>query len=303
MSKIVLITGGTGLIGQRLTQMLLAEGYQVRYLSRSKKSYSQVEVFQWDVSKDQIEAKALQGVDYIIHLAGAGVADKRWTADRKTEILESRTKSAALIAKALKQQNTLPQAFVSAAGISIYGHDTGNTLLSEDSPQNEQDFLGRVAVAWEKAANQIADLGIRTTKMRIGIVLSAKGGALPKLTQPIRWGAGAALGSGSQYMSWIHIDDLCRMFMFAMEHTTMEGAYNAVGPQPVTNTYMTQIAAKVLNRPLMLPNVPSFALNLMFGEISDLVLGGNKVSSQKIEKAGFQFQYTDLKQALENLLV
>lgn len=303
MSKTVLITGGTGLIGRKLTQLLLNEGYQVRYLSRRKDAYNQVEVFQWGIAKQYIDPQAFENLDYIVHLAGAGIADKRWTTNRKREILESRTLSSELLAQYLAEKRPNLKAFISASGISIYGHNTGNTILEEDASPNERDFLGKVSVAWEKSVDQVAALNIRTVKLRTGIVLSEEGGALPKLIQPIKWGAGAALGSGEQYMSWIHMEDLCRMYLFALENEQITGAYNAVGPRPVRNSEMTSVAAKVLNRPLLLPNVPGIALNIMLGEVSDLVLGGNRVSSKKIEAAGFHFKYQDLQKTLENLLL
>lgn len=300
MAKKILITGGTGLVGKVLTQSLLEKGYQVAYLSRSKKQIENVEVYEWDIPNQKIEEEAFKDLEGVIHLAGAGVADKSWTAARKKEILDSRTESTKLLHHYLSKVESKPKAFISASAIGIYG-DSGEILMTEGSPQ-ATDFLADVTKKWEKEIDPIADLGIRTVKLRIGVVLSPDGGALAKLVQPIRMGAGAALGSGKQYMSWIHIQDLANMFVWALENENSVGAYNAVAPSPVSNSEMTQQIAKVLKKPLILPNVPSFAMKLMLGEMASIVLAGSKVSSQKIEAAGFEFQFADLEKTLKDLL-
>lgn len=297
----ILITGGTGLVGQALTQLLLKEGYQVSYLSRSEQNIPNIKTYLWDVKKQTIDAQAIQKADAIIHLAGAGVAEERWTNSRKQEILESRTDSTTLLVKALKDTSHAVKTFISASAIGYYGLDTGSALINEDSPAGN-DFLAEVTKSWERSVEDISDLGIRTTKLRIGVVLSEKGGALPKIMQPVKFGAGAALGSGKQYMSWIHIKDLARMFLFVLQQDKMEGIYNAVGPNPLNNVEITQAIAKTLGRPLFLPNVPEFALKLMMGEMAGIVIGGNRVSSQKIEKAGFDFQFAEISPALKDLI-
>jgi len=297
----ILITGGTGLVGQALTQLLLKEGYQVSYLSRSEQDIPNIKTYLWDVKKQTIDAQAIQKADAIIHLAGAGVAEERWTNSRKQEILESRTDSTTLLVKALKDTSHAVKTFISASAIGYYGLDTGSTLINEDS-QAGNDFLAEVTKSWERSVEDISDLGIRTTKLRIGVVLSEKGGALPKIMQPVKFGAGAALGSGKQYMSWIHIKDLARMFLFVLQQDKMEGIYNAVGPNPLNNAEITQAIAKTLGRPLFLPNVPEFALKLIMGEMAGIVTGGNRVSSQKIEKAGFDFQFAEISPALKDLI-
>ncbi len=301
MKKQLLITGGTGLIGTHLTALLQAKGYQISYLSRSQQDIPQVKVYQWDIPKQQIESGALASHQAIIHLAGAGVADQRWTESRKQTILKSRTESTRLLRQELEKLETKPKAFLSASAIGIYGNDTGEAWMKEDAPSGD-DFLAEVTKQWEDSVDQIAELGIRTVKLRIGVVLSEKGGALEKIAQPIKLGAGAALGSGKQYLSWIHIDDLCQMFIHALENEAVQGVFNAVGPHPATNAEFTKATAQVLNRPLILPNVPSFALKLMLGEMASIVLGGNRVSSEKIQAQGFQFQYPTLKPALQDLL-
>ncbi len=303
MSNHVLITGGSGLVGNRLTDLLLSKDYTVSHLSRSPaQSTSSVPTYQWDIKRQYIDPQALANVDYVIHLAGAGVADKRWTDERKQAILNSRTESTKLLHDAIVQAgpSTL-RAFVSASAIGIYGADTGDTLLTEESPAGD-DFLADVVVQWEAAVDAIKNLGIRTVKCRIGIVLSPDGGALPPIARTLRWGVGAPLGSGEQYLSWIHIDDLCRLFIHALEDEAVAGVYNAVGTQPVTNRTLTQAAAQVMHRPLWMPNVPGFALKFALGELASAVLGGNRVSSQKIEDAGFRHKFNQLDLALADLL-
>lgn len=302
MSKNVLITGGTGMIGRRLTQMLQEKDYTVSHLSRSRENDQPVKTYLWDIQKQEIEPEALQEADYVIHLAGAGVADKRWTDSRKKAILKSRTESTRLLHDTLANlgENRL-KAFISASAIGIYGADTGSTKIYESSPKGD-DFLSDVVKRWEAAVDEINRLNIRTVKLRIGVVLSMKGGALPRIVQPVKLGVGAPLGSGQQYISWIHVEDLCRMFVYALEQSAVEGVYNAVAPQPVTNEQLTDSAAQILHKPLFMPKVPAFAIRLAFGEMASIVLGGNRVSSKEIEQEGFQFQYLHIDSALKNLL-
>lgn len=302
MSKNVLITGGTGMIGRRLTQILQEKGYEVSHLSRSRKNDQPVKTYVWDIQKQEIEPEALQKADYIIHLAGAGVADKRWTESRKKVILKSRTESTRLLHNTLSNLGDRRlKAFISASAIGIYGADTGSAEIYETSPKGD-DFLSDVVKRWEAVVDDINKLNIRTVKLRIGVVLSMEGGALPRIVQPIKLGAGAPLGSGQQYTSWIHVEDLCRMFIYALEQQDIEGVYNAVAPRPVTNKQLTQSAAQTLHKPLFLPNVPGFAIRLAFGEMASIVLGGNKVSSKEIEQKGFKFQYPNIDNALKDLL-
>jgi uncharacterized protein (TIGR01777 family) len=297
----VLISGGTGLVGKALQKHLQAEGYEVALLSRQRGLGAATKHYVWDIQQQYIEPAALADTDYIIHLAGAGIADQRWTEARKKEILESRTLSSRLLFQTLQKTGHSLKAFVSASAIGFYGADTGEQKLSEESPRG-QDFLADVTAAWEQEVQPIANLGIRTAMLRIGVVLAKDGGALPKLVQPIRLGAGAALGSGQQWMSWIHIQDLCRMFSFALENTQIQGPYNAVAPTPLRNEALTKLAAKVLKKPLFLPAVPAFALKLAFGEMATVVLGGNHVSAAKMAQAGFTWRYAEGEEALRDLL-
>ncbi len=299
MNKKILITGASGLVGSRLTEMLLQKGHQVSHLGRTKKS-GPVKSYVWNVDKGEFDAAALVGIDAIIHLAGAGVADKRWNEQRKKEILESRTKSSALLYQTLKKENHAVKAVVSASAIGYYGFCLDERIFNEESKPGS-DYLAQVTRQWEEAVDKISSLGIRVAKVRIGIVLSAKGGALPEIAKPVRFGVGAPLGTGKQYLSWIHIDDLCAMFMKAVEDDRMHGAYNAVCDW-VTNETITKSIARVLNRPLLLPPIPGFMMKLIVGEMAVIVVNGSKVSSDKIRKTGFTFQYPDLNEALSELL-
>lgn len=299
MGKKVLITGGTGLIGRRLTQMLLEKGYEVAFLSREKASIASVQVFEWDINKGYVEEGALDNLHFFVHLAGTNVAEGRWTAERKKAILESRTESIRLIARKLAEKPLKPATFVSASGISYYGQDTGDTRNTENTPAGN-DFLSHVSVEWEKAADEIAALGIRTVKLRTGIVISKDGGAIPKMALPARFGFGAPLGSGKQWMSWIHLDDMCKMYIEALENEKWQGAYNAVAAPPVTNEGLTKAICQVLHRPQWFPNVPSFALKLAFGEMAAVVLGGNYVVNERIvRETEFEYRYGELEDALK----
>jgi uncharacterized protein len=301
MSKTVLITGGTGMIGRRLTQLLLEKGYKVAYLSRKQESIPNVTVYRWDIDKNWVDDRALVNADYIIHLAGAGIADARWTDKRRQEIINSRTKTIEFIARELQGRSYKVKAFVSASAIGFYGSDTGNKQLTEQTPSGS-DFLAHVTRHWENSAELIDNIGIRTTKLRIGVVLSNEGGALPKISMPIRWGIGAPIGNGNQWMSWIHLDDLCSLFIAALENDKWHGVYNAVAPTPVTNTELTRQIANMLHRPLWLPAIPAFALRLVYGEMANVVLGGNYVVNHRIRtETDFIYQFENLQSALHDL--
>jgi hypothetical protein len=298
----VLITGGTGTIGRRLTQLLQQQGYTVTHLSRSPSEHDNVKSYAWDIGKGQLDIGAIQTADHIIHLAGAGIADGRWTDARKREILESRTQSTALLASALKDNQHHVKSFVSSSAIGYYGGDTSDRPLRENSPAGT-DFLAQVTRAWERSVEEVSALGIRTVRIRTGVVLTMAGGALPKLVQPVKLGAGAPIGSGQQYISWIHLDDICNLFIEAIRNEQWTGVYNGVAPEPVTNADLTRLIATVLNKPQILPNIPAFVIKLMFGELAVTVLGGNYVLNRRIaDETNFRYQFPDLRKALEDLL-
>lgn len=277
--------------------MLVQQGHEVSHLGRTKKA-GKTPSFVWDVDHGIMDEQALKDVDTVIHLAGAGVADQRWTEKRKKEILESRIKSTALLARYLEQNENV-KTVVSASAIGYYGFGLGDAEFREESKPGN-DFLAQVVKAWEGEVDKIQNK--RVVKLRVGIVLSAKGGALKEMTTPIRWGVGAPLGTGKQYMSWIHLDDLCKMFVKAVEDTSMNGAYNATGPYAVTNHELTRTIAKTLHKPILLPSIPAFVLNLIVGEMAVIVVNGSIVSSKKIQQAGFKFQFPSLEEALPDLL-
>lgn len=299
MSKKILITGASGLVGSHLTEMLLQKGYQVVHVGRTKR-VGKIPAFVWDVNTGEFDNQALEGVDAIINLAGAGVADKRWTELRKREILESRIKSVALLNKVLSTVPHRVTTFVSASAIGYYGFGFGAEVFTEETKPGT-DFLATVTNQWEAEVDKIGMLNLRLVKLRIGIVLSDKGGALTEMAKPVRWFVGSPLGNGGQYLSWIHIDDLCAMFEKAVADINLQGAYNAVCGDWVTNKEITKAIGKALNRPVWLPPVPGFVLKIMLGEMANLVLLGSKVSAAKIKETGFEFRFTKLGEALKSL--
>ena len=296
----VLITGGSGLVGKYLSKKLLENGYNVAILGRKKPQNTTNKYF-WDIEKQEIEVGAVENADYIIHLAGAGIADKRWTQKRKIEIIESRTKSAELLFQTISKTNTKLKAIICASAVGYYGAVTTETIFKEsDLPAN--DFLGKTCAKWEEKCRNFEKLNIRTVILRTGIVLTKKGGALEKMTKLIRMGIGSAIGNGKQYVPWIHIQDLCNIYIKAIEDNEIQGVYNAVAPEHITYQEFAKTIAKILNKPFFFPNVPKIVLKLIFGEMSKLLLEGSRISSEKIQKTGFKFIYPKLKNALENLL-
>jgi len=299
MGKRVLITGGSGSVGTRLSQLLLENGYEVAHLSRSKTNLPNIQTYLWNVEQNQIDAECINGVDIIVHLAGAGIADSRWTEERKKTIIDSRTKSIQLVYQLLKSNPHQVKTVVSASASGYYS-ERGDKLMKEtDSPNT--DFLGECSVLWENAVDEAKDLGIRVVKFRTGVILEKNAGALPKIAAPIKFGFGAPLGNGKQWTSWIYIDDVAEMYLKGIEDETMQGAYNMSTPNPITNKELTVAIAQKLNKPLWLPNVPAFLLKLAFGEMSAVVLGSTKMNVEKIEQTGFKFKFPTIKSALNQI--
>lgn len=299
MSKHILLTGGTGLIGKHLTHLLLDQGYAVSHLSRTKGKDVRVKTYLWDVPKGKIDEACIDGVDIIVHLAGTNVAGKRWSAARKKDILDSRTQSIALLYDLLSKKKNSVQAVISASGSGYYG-DKGDELLTEESKPGN-DFLAEVSKEWEAAVDKGADLGLRVVKFRTGVVLDKKGGALPQLASPVKWGIGSPLGSGEQWVPWIHWHDVVKLYFYAIIHSKLNGAYNMVAPNPVTNKQFVKAVANQLRRPLWAPNVPAFMIKLLFGEMAGMVLGSTKVSPKKIIDQGFKFDFTNIEDALKEI--
>lgn len=313
----VMITGGTGMIGTSLSRHLLQQGYDVIILSRNPietasayKTTSQQNSFRpsgkifyakWNTEKMVIDNQALSQADYIVHLAGEGVAKKRWTKKRKEEIKLSRTKSSELLYQCLSTQSNKVKAVISASAIGWYGPDQGKVFTENDPPA--EDFLGQTCKAWEESIDKVATLGKRLVKMRLGIALSNEGGALVEFKRPARLGVAAILGSGNQMVSWVHIDDLCRAFIHAIETPEMNGVFNLAAPQPCSNKEITLGIAKAMNGALYLPmHVPSFALKLIMGEMSVEVLKSTTVDSTKLQQSGFNFIYAHIHSALKHLI-
>lgn len=294
--KKILITGGSGLIGREVTKLLKNEGKEIAWLSRDPDKYNQ-KTFFWDPKNNQIDQEAIGWCEGIIHLAGEGVADKRWTEERKKEIMDSRILSTQLLFNEIKKRDTKPNTIISASAVGYYGMDTGDRLIYEGDPAGS-DFLAEVVKNWEAEAKKFYTLGIRVVKLRTGIVLSKNGGALTEMMKPP---VAAPLGNGKQYMSWIHIIDLARMYHHALENPGITGIYNAVGPVPVNNKTLTKKAAKYSGKPYINIGVPGFALKAALGEMAKMVLGGNRVSNEKISGTGFRYLYPELNQALENI--
>jgi len=299
MKEIVLITGANGLVAQELSKKLEKE-YIVRFLTRKKKNSND---FEWNIKEGTIDEAAFENISHVIHLAGANISEKRWTDERKKELISSRVDSANLILKTLQKKNIQLKSFISASGINYYGTETTEKIFTEnDDPGN--DFLSEVVVLWEKAADNFKEqnLAERVVKIRTAVVLSEKEGALKKMLPTIKIGIGSPLGSGKQYMPWIHIKDICSIYKFALKNSELDGAFNGTAPEHTTNKNLTKTIAEVLKKPLFMPNVPGFVLKLLFGELSVAVLEGSRASSEKIQKAGFQFEFPELKSALKDLL-
>lgn len=299
MKDIILITGASGLIAHELSKRL-EKNYTVRFLTRNKKHDNE---FEWNIKAQTMDENALEGVSHIIHLAGANISEKRWTDERKKELISSRIDSAGLILKKLQEQNIKLKSFITASGINYYGTKTTDKIFNENDGPGD-DFLSEVVVLWEAAADQFKkqNLAERVVKIRTAVVLSEKDGALKKMLPTIKMGIGSPLGTGKQYMPWIHIKDIVAIYEYAIQNAEIDGAFNAVSPQHTTNENLTKTIAEVIKKPLFMPNVPGFVLKLIFGELADALLEGSRASAGKIQKAGFHFEFPDLKAALEDLL-
>ncbi len=302
MNKKVLITGATGLIGSELVKQCHRDGIAVNYFTTSKEKIENSENykgFYWNPKEGKIDTNAFEGVTAIINLVGATIS-KRWTKKNKKVILDSRVESMKLLYETLKKIDHNIVHFISASGVSIYPNSK-TKLYTEEDDQVDDTFLAEVVVAWEAGAVKFKKLGMEVSKVRTGVVLAKHEGALPQLVKPIKLGLGAPLGSGEQWLSWIHIKDIAGIYLFILKNQ-LEGKYNAVAPNPVQNKKMAKLIASKLENPLWLPNIPGFALKLLLGEMSVLILEGQLVSSHKIEQLGYQFKFYNLENALQDLL-
>jgi uncharacterized protein len=299
----VIVTGATGLVGRALIRSLLADGHEVTRLVRGGAQGFRAPgtaAVHWDPERGEIDAKELEGHDAAVHLAGESIAEGRWDDEKKRRILESRVKGTRLLAEALAGLSEKPKVLVSASAVGFYG-DRGDEVVREESASGT-DFLSEVCREWEKATLQASQAGLRVVHLRIGVVLSAEGGALPKMLTPFKLGVGGRVGSGRQYMSWITLDDLVAVIRRAMEDESLRGPVNAVAPRPVTNAEFTKALGRVLGRPTIFP-VPAFAARLAFGEMADaLLLSGVRVEPARLSEAGHQFKHTEIEGALRSVL-
>lgn len=292
----ILITGASGLIGTALQKSFAEKGYEMLLATRSEPK--KPEQIQWDMEAGFADAGRLEGLDAVIHLAGENVSGLRWTEDKKKAIRESRVKGTHNIVNTLSNLEKKPKIFISGSAIGFYG-DRGDDMMTETSPAGDT-FLADVCKAWETESRRAEDMGIRTVLLRTGIVLSKDGGALATMLTPFKFGVGGVVGSGKQWMSWISLDDVIAIINFALENESLRGAVNVVAPNPVTNEEFTKTLGEVLYRPTFLP-LPEFAVNLVFGEMGDaLLLDSTRVEPKRLKEAGFEFEFTELKAAIEH---
>ncbi len=297
-NQTVLIAGGTGLIGARLAEIFQEKGYVVRILTRRPKGPGQ---FGWDPLSGQIDDRAVLGADVVINLTGAGIADRRWTPARKKLLVDSRVESTRVLRDSFQRLGQQPRAYLSASAIGYYGN-SGEAWVDETSAPAGNGFLVQCCAAWEQAVETIGAMGIRTVVLRTGIVLEPSGGALRELLKPLYFGIGAYFADGRAWYSWLHIDDICRMYLWAAETPAAEGIFNAVAPQPARNKELVQAVAKARRQWAIFVPAPAFALRLLFGEMADTILFSNRVAADRIIREGFHFQYPDLDSALAQLL-
>jgi uncharacterized protein (TIGR01777 family) len=298
----ILITGATGLVGQELVSLLLQNGHTVHYLSTSNNKLvtnSNYKGFYWNPKTAEIDTDSLADVEVVVHLAGASVA-KKWTKSYKDEIIDSRVLSTKLLFQTLQNTPNKVKQIVSASAIGIYP-DSLTNIYHESDLDIDVSFLGNVVKLWENEVNQFEKLQLIVSKIRIGIVLAKNGGALQEMVKPIQYGVGAAFGSGEQYQSWIHIQDLVAIFYHVIENK-LPGIYNGVSPYPVTNTELTRSIAKTLNKPFFLPNIPKFVMQLILGEMHQILFSSQHVSCRKLLDENFQFKFASLDKALNDLL-
>ncbi|MEZ5046300.1 MAG: TIGR01777 family oxidoreductase [Chitinophagaceae bacterium] len=297
----VLITGASGLVANALCVLLIEKGYDIVMLSTKKSNTTtKYKTFFWDIQKEQIDQGAFSNIDYIIHLAGANIGQKRWTKKRKIELVNSRVASADLLFKYVQKNNISLKAIISASAVGYYGIAKEDKILTEQDVA-KQDFLSQLCQQWEDAVSQFAQRNVRYVQIRTGIVLSESSSLFSYMLRPMRFGWAFVLASGKQYMPWIHIEDLCMLYVRALELEQMQGAYNAVAPEHITNYTFTSQLASMFQKKIRIVKMPALLLKLFFGEKAKLLLSGNQVSSVKSIHEGFQFKYPTLKQALHHI--
>lgn len=299
--KTILITGGSGLIGRRLSEMLSEKGYGVIWLSRERHVNGDIPRYRWNYQKNEIELEPLEQADMIIHLAGSNLGEDAWTRRKKQEIVESRVQTARLLLETIRSMPKRPDAFISASAVGFYGMHTSGKIFTEEDQPAQNDFLSRTCKKWESAAFAFQEeLGIRTVALRTPFVVAKNNEGFRKMMLPTRFGLGAPLGNGRQYLPWIHLDDLCRIYLKAVEDESMRGLYNAVSPEQITNAEFMKVLAKEMKRPFFIPRIPAFMLRLFMGEAAGMVLEGSRISPRKIIDADYQFLYPCAGEAIQS---
>jgi uncharacterized protein (TIGR01777 family) len=291
------ITGGTGLIGSRLSKLLEQEGWHVVHLTRGETRGSKYQSFRWDPASGYCDADAIREGDAIIQLAGSNIGSGRWSKARRKEIISSRTVTGELLHRMSVGSGIMPSVFITASGVNYYGSEVSEQIFTESDPA-AGDFLGETCRLWEAAADRFAGAGVRTVKLRTAVVLASSGSALNRMTAPTRAGLVVRLGPGNQYFPWIHIDDLCRVYHKALTDSNMSGPYNAAAPQYVTHDMLMREVARQKGLPVFLPRVPAWLLGAVLGEMSLLLTTGSRISAERLSAAGFQFSYPDISSAL-----
>lgn len=299
--KRVVISGGTGMIGSHLSKLLDGEGFEVVHLTRKVREGGQYRSYMWDPRQGYCDPDAFREGDAIIHLAGANIGARPWTRARRREIISSRTSTAELLYRSSAGSGVIPSVFVTASGISIYGSATTEKVYREDDPP-AGDFLAQTCRLWESAADPFAAAGARVIKIRTAVVLAPSGSALSKLTLPAKAGLIVRLGSGRQYFPWIHIDDLCRIYLKAVSDVTMTGTYNAAAPDHITHEMLMAEVARQKRLPVFLPRIPGWVLKIILGEMSSVLIAGSRISSDRLMDSGFVFSYPEIARALRDCL-
>lgn len=301
--KTILITGGSGMIGSKLTEMLLDKGYKVIWLSRERFIKGKVPRYKWDYRKAEIDKEALEQADVVVHLAGSNLGEDSWTKEKKQRIVESRVQTVKLLLDTFKSINKIPDAFITASAVGYYGMHTDSHIYTEEDQPPRRDFLTRTCEKWEESSFLFKkELGVRVVALRTSFVISKESDALKKMILPIRFALGAPMGNGKQYMSWIHLNDLCNLYIKSIEDDSMSGIYNAVAPEYNTNKEFMRTIAKEMKRPFIIPLIPAFILRLIMGESAGMILEGSRISPQKALNSGFKFQFPTLKEAIKDSL-
>lgn len=301
--KKVLITGGTGFIGNHLIPLLLKRGYEVAVLSRSSKKSGTdgLHYYQWDIKRKKIDSKALENVSFIINLAGANIGSERWSQERKKTLIRSRVQSTNFLFESFAAHPSKLECVLSASAVGYYGTFNSDKTLTEEDP-NGNDFLAEVCRQWEETARQFEKLGSRVVILRQGPVLGKEGEIYQRMSAFAKFGINTAVGSGKQYLPWIFIDDLISLYLFVLNHPKMTGAFNAVSGTDTNANEFAKALSDSLNRPILTPNAPAFAIKFLYGELGETLLKGSNVSNHKLEKEGFNFQHKDLQEVLNKIV-